>query len=414
MGTTDAEHRPVAEGSRWPPKLPTGQFAVSFRHDSIDCPGRRSIPGSCSLSALPGYWTAWRSPSPARSRETLTEPTTLGLSPAAVGLIATVYLIGEVVGALFFGRLSDRLGRRKLFMLTLGGLPGRLRLDRADPRLRAWLDRVPVRHQIHRRHGHRRRVRRHQLGHRRVDPGPLPRPGRHRGQRNLLVRGDSRHSGHADPPQRVRPEPGLAARVPDRPGTGPVHPGAAPASAGKPALAGHARPKGRSRGVASTTSRRRSRPAAAPRPRSTTRRPSNYAPNAATATSTLLRVLFKTYPKRSILGATLMITQSFLYNSIFFTYTIVLGHVLRRRGVGSPLVSDRFRGRQLPRPAGPRASLRHPRPAQDDLRHLHPVRCAAGDQRLPVQCRPAQRAHPDHRLVRHLLLRLRRRECRPT
>ena len=52
--------------------------------------------------------------------ETLTEPTTLGLSPTAVGLIATVYLIGEVVGALFFGRLSDRLGRRKLFMLTLG------------------------------------------------------------------------------------------------------------------------------------------------------------------------------------------------------------------------------------------------------------------------------------------------------
>ena len=39
----------------------------------------------------------------------------------------------------------------------------------------------------------------------------------------------------------------------------------------------------------------------------------------------LLRVLFKTYPKRSILGASLMISQSFLYNSIFFTYTLVLG-----------------------------------------------------------------------------------------
>jgi len=49
----------------------------------------------------------------------LTKPETLHLSAAAVGLIATVYLAGEVVGALFFGRLSDKLGRRKLFMITL-------------------------------------------------------------------------------------------------------------------------------------------------------------------------------------------------------------------------------------------------------------------------------------------------------
>ena len=52
--------------------------------------------------------------------DTLTQPETLGLSSAAVGLIATVYLAGEVVGALFFGRLSDKLGRRNLFMITLG------------------------------------------------------------------------------------------------------------------------------------------------------------------------------------------------------------------------------------------------------------------------------------------------------
>ncbi len=38
----------------------------------------------------------------------------------------------------------------------------------------------------------------------------------------------------------------------------------------------------------------------------------------------LARTLFATYPKRAILGATLMITQSFLYNAIFFTYALVL------------------------------------------------------------------------------------------
>jgi MFS family permease len=50
----------------------------------------------------------------------LTKTDTLHMSSTAVGAIATVYLAGEVVGALGFGRLSDRLGRRNLFMVTLG------------------------------------------------------------------------------------------------------------------------------------------------------------------------------------------------------------------------------------------------------------------------------------------------------
>ena len=50
----------------------------------------------------------------------LTQSDTLHLSSAAVGAVATVYLVGEVAGALVFGRLADKLGRRKLFAVTLG------------------------------------------------------------------------------------------------------------------------------------------------------------------------------------------------------------------------------------------------------------------------------------------------------
>jgi len=50
----------------------------------------------------------------------LTLHNTLNMSAGAVSDIAWWYLIGEVIGALFFGRLSDKLGRRNLFMVTLG------------------------------------------------------------------------------------------------------------------------------------------------------------------------------------------------------------------------------------------------------------------------------------------------------
>jgi MFS family permease len=44
----------------------------------------------------------------------------LHLDDAQVGLAASAYLAGAVSGAVFFGWLTDRFGRRRLFMITLG------------------------------------------------------------------------------------------------------------------------------------------------------------------------------------------------------------------------------------------------------------------------------------------------------
>src|SRR3954451_9953808 len=50
----------------------------------------------------------------------LQEKGALGLSASQIGLAATLYVVGACVGALFFGHLTDRYGRKLLFMVTLG------------------------------------------------------------------------------------------------------------------------------------------------------------------------------------------------------------------------------------------------------------------------------------------------------
>lgn len=50
----------------------------------------------------------------------LTHRETLGLSDAQVGASATFYLAGAVLGALIFGYGTDRLGRKRLFFITVG------------------------------------------------------------------------------------------------------------------------------------------------------------------------------------------------------------------------------------------------------------------------------------------------------
>jgi MFS family permease len=49
----------------------------------------------------------------------LKESPTLKFSNTDIGLASSAYLLGAVLGALFFGWLTDRLGRKKLFFITL-------------------------------------------------------------------------------------------------------------------------------------------------------------------------------------------------------------------------------------------------------------------------------------------------------
>jgi len=41
----------------------------------------------------------------------------LGLQAGQIGIAAAVYFVGACVGALVFGQLTDRFGRKRLFMI---------------------------------------------------------------------------------------------------------------------------------------------------------------------------------------------------------------------------------------------------------------------------------------------------------
>ncbi|MGH9079419.1 MAG: MFS transporter, partial [Acidimicrobiales bacterium] len=51
----------------------------------------------------------------------LTNPAAgVGATVADIGYAAAIYVAGSCIGALFFGQMCDRFGRKKLFMITLG------------------------------------------------------------------------------------------------------------------------------------------------------------------------------------------------------------------------------------------------------------------------------------------------------
>ena len=50
----------------------------------------------------------------------LQDKRTLGLTAQDVGTVASIYVVGAVTGALVFGWLTDRVGRKMIFNVTLG------------------------------------------------------------------------------------------------------------------------------------------------------------------------------------------------------------------------------------------------------------------------------------------------------
>ena len=71
---------------------------------------------------------------------TLMSPHTLGLTAAAVGLANSAYLLGQVIGALVFGFLTDRWGRKRLFLITLGIYLGATALSGAAPNFAVFFE----------------------------------------------------------------------------------------------------------------------------------------------------------------------------------------------------------------------------------------------------------------------------------
>jgi MFS family permease len=252
----------------------------------------------------------------------LTQANTLGLSTAQAASIGTVYLVGEVIGALVFGRLSDSLGRRRLFVWTLAVYLFGTALTAAAQKGGGWIvylyaTRVIAGMGIGGEYSAINSA---------IDEMM---PARYRGRTDVWINGtywlgaiigtfatflllSSVRTGAG---WRIAwlVGPALAfvilfvrRNLPESPRW----------------LVTHGREREAEEAI------RRIEEAAIRDGQHLDPVPDSAAitivPEKRYGYLTLLRVAFRYYPQRAVLGATLMITQSFLYNAIFFTYALVL------------------------------------------------------------------------------------------
>jgi MFS family permease len=252
----------------------------------------------------------------------LTQPDTLNLTTTQAASMGTVYLVGEVIGALVFGRLSDKLGRRKLFMWTLAIYLFGTGLTALTAKGTGWIvylyaTRIIAGSGIGGEYSAINSA---------IDEMM---PARYRGRTDIWINGTYwlgsiigtfaafllLNSMRTNEGWRVAflTGPALAVvilfvrrNLPESPRW----------------LITHGRVQ------EAEEEMRRIEEIAASDGQHLELVPESAAitimPEKRYGYLTLLRVAFRRYPQRAILGATLMITQSFLYNAIFFTYALVL------------------------------------------------------------------------------------------
>jgi MFS family permease len=255
----------------------------------------------------------------------LTKEETLGLSSTQAGALASVYLAGEVVGALFFGRLSDKLGRRKLFIITLAvyllgsGLTALTLSNGTGWLLFLYATRFISGMGIGGEYAAINSA---------IDELI---PARFRGRVDIMVNGTYWAGaiigtlGTLIFINQLSPNIGWRVAFLLGPVLGLViivvrrH---LPESPRWQVMHGHEAEAEKTIAYIEHEVEHGGREL----PKVPEEKAIEIRPAEDIGYFALARVLFKEYPQRAIYGATLMITQSFLYNSIFFTYTIVLTH----------------------------------------------------------------------------------------
>ena len=248
----------------------------------------------------------------------LTSAAGLALTPVQVGWTGSIYLMGGVVGALGFGWLTDRFGRKRLFTATLGlyllaTLATGLAWSFASFAVFRALTAAGI------------------GGEGAAMDSAIDEliPARRRGQVSINIHGSfwvgrgARLAGvrGAAEPARAGALARLALRLHRRRAPGARHRLRAPLPAGEPALAAHPRPPCRGRGHRRRhRGALRRRPGARPRdlPRLSLRTQSR------TGYVQVARSLILKYPQRTALCITLLATQAFCYNAVFFTYGLIL------------------------------------------------------------------------------------------